>query len=205
MQKSFDSILDFTKLKEKCLFCKGPLRARLTNFLGIRRNGYPVIHAIMNKSQFCFSIDHTNENFTIKANCTIDATTNKLIINVAGTNTGAIDQHVARDVLSELNPYIELYCPYKLCKNQYYLASYKLDIKFREELGSWYWTILEPKLFLESFKTKSLLVQNDWMREETNIYSISNEDAEPIKTSLIDFEGLGTNLLNRVQTIATFS
>jgi hypothetical protein len=204
LQKSFDSILEFTKLKEKCLFCHGPLRACLTNFLGMRRDGNPTIHAVMNKGQFRFPIDYTNENFRIKATCIIDAATNKLVISIP-ESMGMIDQYVVKDVLDGMTPYIELYCPYKLCKNQYYLASYKLNINYFSEAGEWWWDILRPKLFLESFKTKSLLVQNDWMREETNIYSIVNENVEPIKTSLIDFDALGDNLINRIQTIAVFS
>ena len=207
MQKSFDSILDFTKLKEKCLFCQGPLRACLTNFLGLRKDGRPIIHAIMNKEKFCFPIDYTNENFSIQANCIVEAAINKLTITISNPTAGEgfLDQQVVRDILDDMTPSIELYCPYKLCKNQYYLTSYKLNINYLSESGEWWWDIVQPKLFLESFKTKTFLVQSDWIREETNIYSIVNENAEPIKTSLIDFAALGDNLINRIQTIAVFS
>jgi hypothetical protein len=205
LQKSFDTILDFTKIKDKCLFCNSPLRACLTHFMSWRKCDLPAIHSVIKNGKFSFPMNITTDSYSIKSDCVVDAATNKLTINIPESLTGAVDQHLVRDNINGLTPYIELYCPYKLCKKQYYLASYKLDIKFYQDEDSWYWNILEPKLFLESFKTNNFLVQNDWIREETNIYSITNEDAEPIKTSLIDFAALGDNLINRIQTIAVFS
>lgn len=203
MQKSFDNILDFTKLKDKCLFCGSTLRACLSNFLGYGKSDLPDIHSVMKNDQFSFTRNITTESYSIKSNCVIDAATNKLIISIPGSTTETIDQNIVSDNLYNSTPYIELYCPHKLCKKQYYLASCQLNIALEQNKDR-HWNISGPKLYLESFKTNSLLVQNNWMMEETNIYSIANENAEPIKTPLIDFEALGNNLVNRIQTIATF-
>jgi|ERR1035437_1143688 hypothetical protein len=205
LQKEFDSIMEFINVKKKCIFCNSTLRACLTNYVGRKRSNLPIIKSHIVAGKFRFNITHTTENYDIKANYIVDEWTNRVIITVAeDSETPSIDQHTAKSALDDLSPYIELYCSNKLCKHQYYLASYQLNIDFLPYDGD-LWIVVNPKLYVESFKTKTLLIQNDWIREETNIYSLDNEDVKPIKFPMIDFESLGNNLIQRVQTIAVFS
>jgi len=203
LKKSFDNILEFTKLKEKCLFCRGPLRACLTNFIGYRKNGLPILNEPIENGRFVFFINHTTQNYDVQADVVIDAVNNKLILTLPeGSLTEELDQYVAIQAFDDLRPHIELSCINKFCKNQYYLSTsiFRIGNIFNNK-----WIISPPKLFLESFRTNSLLVQNDWLREETNIYFIANEDAEPIKVSLMDFEEMGSEkLLTRIQTYVVF-
>lgn len=204
-QFDFLSILEFTKAKEKCLFCGVPLRASLTNFIGVHKNGLPYLNVTIDSVRFPFEIRHTTQSYDVKAQCVIDTVTNKLVITPPPDSiVPMIDQEVARKAFLELKPHIELHCPNQKCKNRYTLSSYILDAQRIPGIVAW--QIPPLKLFLESFKTNKLVVQNDWIKRDTNIYSIQNEDADPIKVPFMDFEAMGKDkLLTRVQTLVTFS
>lgn len=203
-QFDFPSILEFTKAKEKCLFCGIALRASLTNFIGVHKNGLPYLNVTIDRARFPFEIKHTTQSYDVRAQCVIDIVTNKMVLTVPDSNTPSIDQQVAKQAFIELKPHIELHCPNQKCKNRYTLSSYILDAQ--KIPGTVAWQIPPLKLFLESFKTNKLVVQNDWIKRDTNIYSIANEDADPIKVPFMDFEAMGKDkLLNRVQTLVTFS
>jgi hypothetical protein len=204
-QYDFPSILEFTKLKEKCLFCEHPLRACLTNFIGLHKNGLPYLNATIDQARFSFLINHTTETIDVKAQGVIDIVTNKLVLTVPpDSNTPSIDQQVARQAFIELKPHIELRCYNKKCKNRYTLSSYILDAQ--KIPGIVAWQIAPVKLFLETFNTNRLIVQNDWIKKDTNIYSIINEESDPIKVPFMDFEAMGKDkLLTRISTLVTFS
>lgn len=205
MQKHFDNILEFTKLKDKCLFCGSALRAELSNFIGIRRKGLPLLNSPVQDGKIHFNIKHTTESYDISADGVIDIQNNVLFFFMPEeADTPNLDQHVARQAFDDLKPYVDLFCPNKKCKYQYHISSYILDVKRHATLNAW--NIGPIKLFLEGFHSGNLNVQNDWRKEETNIYSLLNEDAEPIKVPIIDFEEMGKErLLTRISTIVTFT
>jgi hypothetical protein len=187
------------------MFCEHPLRACLTNFLGLHKNGLPYLNATIDSGRFSFVVKHTTETYDIRANGVIDIVTNKLVLTVPpDSETPSIDQQVAKQAFVELKPHIELRCPNKKCKHRYTLSSYILDAQ--KIPGVVAWQISPIKLFLETFNTNKLVVQNDWIKKDTNIYSMINEETEPIKVPFMDFEAMGKDkLLTRVQTIVTFS
>lgn len=185
------------------------MRAGLSNFIGVRKRGLPVLSVPIVDGRFVFQIKHTTESYDVRAEGVIDISTNALVLILPDDvpfdyDTPSLDQHVIKQALDDLRPHVELYCPNKKCKYHYHLSSYIFDIKKHPQVNSW---IIGPlKLFLESFKTGHLNVQNDWRRGETNIYSLTNEDAEPITYPIIDFEEMGKDkLLTRIQTLVTFS
>lgn len=205
MQKTFNSISDFIKLKDKCLFCEAPLRPRLCNFIGTHIDGLLILNEIIDSPRFKFEIRHTTQNYDIKANVTIDIITNKLVFTLPpNSNTPYLDQFVAKRAFIELDPHIGLYCSNKKCKNSYALLSCFLQIEKVPATVSW--DISPLKLFIESFKTSRYVVENDWMKKETNIYIYNNVSIAPIKTPFINFETINKDkLINRIQTIVTFS
>jgi hypothetical protein len=207
LQKSFENILEFTKVKEKCLFCETPLRACLTNFVGYKHGGIPILNEPIVKDRFSFLIRHTTPSLDIRADAVIDVSANILVLKLYDDSiTERLDEYVAKQALDDMKPYIELYCPSKSCKNEYYISSYNLKINNSKATKGVCWIIEPLTLFLESFKTHSVLVQNDWIRQETNIYSIAHEDAKPIKVPFMDFEAMGKDkLLTRISTYVTFS
>lgn len=207
MKKYFDNILEFTKLKEKCLFCESSMRAELSNFIGVRRKGLPLFNSPVEHGKFNFHIKHTTSSYDISADGIIDIESSVLMFFLPiddESPTPNLDQHVAKQAFDDLKPYVDLFCPNKKCKYQYHLSSYILDIKRHPVLNVW--NISPIKLFLEGFHTGNLNVQNDWRKEETDIYSLLNEDAEPIKVPIMDFEEMGKEkLLTRIATIVTFT
>lgn len=204
MQKQFDTILDFTKLRDKCLFCEGSLRVRLTNYLNPLEGGLlPVLDAPVENGRFTFQIKHTTQDFDIKADGLIDITNNTLFFTLL-SGSDLLDQYVAKQAFMEFKPHIELICNRNKCKNKYVLSTYSMDIK--RSFNANVWHISPLKLFLESFKTNTVVIQNNWMKEETVIYSRLNENAEPLKVPFMNFEEMGPEkLLNRIKTIIIFS
>ena len=206
MQKKFDTILDFTKLRDKCLFCETPLRAALANYINPRENSLPVLDVTINSGRFAFQIKHTTQSYDIKADGVIDIRTNAMVFTLpVDADMPFLDQHVAKQAFVDLKPHIELSCPNSKCKNEYSLSSHFLTAVRLQKVNAW---MISPpiRLFLETFRAGNLVVQNDWIVERTNIYSRLNEDADPIKVPFMDFEAMGkTKLLTRVQTLVTFS
>jgi hypothetical protein len=210
LQKVFDNILDFTQIKETCLFCQQQLRPFLTNFTGFHKISLAILNASIASNRFSFPISHTTESYDIHANAAIDIVKNKLIITgSAGSPMSLLDQYVAKQALDDLRPYIQLTCHNKHCKYEYYLSSSILRIGMGNLMHNTNngWTIEPIKLCYETFQTHNLVIQNDWSKEETLIYSINNEEAIPIKViPIIDFNELGSEkLLQRIQTYVIYS
>lgn len=206
MQKTFNFIDDFVKVKERCFFCQTPLRVILTNFIGVHKDGIPIINSHLNGNQFRFDISQTSATFEVKAKVVIDIETSALIFENVNfrTSTPALDQYVVKQVFEDLKPHVELYCSNKKCKTKYHLCSDVFKLARLSSVDAW---MVKPfKLFLESFRSDNLNVQNDWLRKVTNIYSLKNTEADPIVVPIIDFEDMGKDkLLTRIKTIAVFS
>jgi hypothetical protein len=206
LQKIFSNILEFTKLRDKCFFCEGPLRASLTNYINPRDSGsLPVLDATISSGRFSFQVNHTTQSYDIKADGVIDITNNKLVFVLpADSEMPFLDQHVAKQAFVELRPHIQLACNNRKCKYKYALSSWGLDAKRPSDISAW--EIQPLKLFYETFRSGNLIVQNDWLIETTYIYSRLNTEADPIRPGFIDFEAMGKEkLLTRIRTLVTFS
>lgn len=208
MEDSFKSISDFIKFKEYCVFCKVPLRASVTNFIGTDGDGSALFSANLKDGKFCFSFEHTGYSYFIGSDVTIEPVQNLLTLSVVQdteVSMPVLDEYVVKQNLDNVKPYIELVCDNKECGMGYHLCSEAF--KFTKVPGvKATWSISPFKLFLESFKTQTLIVQNDWIEKITRIYTLKNEEADPIKCPLVDFEGMDKDrLLNRVQLLVTFS
>lgn len=210
MQKQFDSILDFVGLRDRCLFCDRPLRVSLTNYLNPRENGLlPMLDSdLFENNKFFFRIKHTTENYDIKADGTLDIVNNILSFKEAlGSHTPAIDQYMAQQAFTGMQPYIALSCNNYSCKNRYSLSSYSLSVmESYPNVPAHQWIISPLKLFLESFRVGHLIVQNNWISQTTHIHSFINENTVPLKVPFMDFESMDKEkLLTRVKTLVTFS
>ena len=204
VQNQFSSIYDFTKVKDKCLFCQHPLRISLTDFNNIYNGGLPVLNETIDKPRFKFSINHTTSNYDVQADGHMDIIHYKLFFTAsAGSITPFIDQEVARRAFIDLKPHIELSCNYSKCKNNYSLTSSIFEIE--RIAGSAAWLIAPLKIFLEDCAINKVIVQSDWIKGDTHIYSLNNEKARPIKTTFIDFTEYGSEkLLRRIPMIVNF-
>lgn len=216
MEESFEYISDFIKCRELCIFCKTPLRPTVTNFIGTDGNGSAIICANLEDGKFSFSFEHIGSSYQLESNVVIYPDKNTLEFSFV-PNTSAIipnidllpmsftDEYVIRQNIDNVKPYIELVCINEKCNMGYHLCSDSFKLTKIGAAKS-IWHIAPLKLFLESFKTKTLIVQNDWLEKTTRIYSSKNEDADPIKYPLIKFEDMDKDkLLNRIQLLVTFS
>jgi len=206
MTDKFESILEFTKLKEECVFCKTPLRAHLTNFVGLNEVGLAIINAPLKDSRIDFKIEHTTPSFKINADVFIDATKNVLIFdNYTNGELPAIDDHVIKQTFEDYRPYMELYCPSKKCGLNYHLCGHYIKLKKVHPVQGM-WSVQPFKLLLEGVRVKNYVIHNDWHGQKTRIYSRNNSDAKPIEIALVDFTTMDKQkLITRIQTIVTFS
>src|SRR5512143_3702504 len=102
MTDKFESILEFTKLKRECVFCKAPMRVILTNYVGLTTSGIPIIKAHLKNNQFEFTIDHTTPEFRIKADVIINAEKNVLVFNnYTNGELPAIDEYLVRQTFED--------------------------------------------------------------------------------------------------------
>lgn len=200
MPKKFDSISDFTKIREQCLFCDRTLRVVFTNFIGIKKNGIPIINSSLKDDYFKFYLKHTTENYSVEGSITVDTKTNILTL----ADESDFDSHVlVRQALEDLMPCVSLYCPNKQCKYKYAISS---DVLKFDLYGISSYKIVPNNIYVEVFQTDKLLVLNDWKSNVTEIYSRFNEQAAPIRVPFIDFATMDKDkLLTRIQTYVTYS
>ena len=163
-------------------------------------------------------IDETTENNAVKATGIIDVTNNNLTFKVLseeppGSFKYRTEENIflyfgekfAEQAFSRLSPHIQIYCPNKKCKLNYYLSG---DIiRCQRNYANSAWQVKPFLLFQETFSTETLWVQNDWIHLHTNIYPLhGSPHAEPIKVPLMDFKTIEKQkLLTRVKTLVTFS
>lgn len=202
----FEKMADFINIKKNCIFCQTPLRVNFANYLGVKMNGFPVISAPLEDGLFKFQLNHTTADFSFKADITVQASTNIVVVDkFFDDNAPNINANLVRRVLEDYSPVVEIYCASKSCKTKYHLLSEPLRM-IKVTKVSRAWQILPFKMFLEGFKVKSLMVHNWHDSAETRIYSIKNENADPLRVPKIDFESMNKErLFTRIQTLVTFS
>lgn len=201
MSDLYPSITEFIKYKEKCFFCDSKLKCRLTNFIGVS-NDLPIINAPITANTISFPVDCTTASFDLKAEGKIDIRTNALVFLLKEQATPSIDDMLAKNTFLGFKPHIQLYCANKQCKHDYTVAS----DTFRTGKIKHGYLILPFKLYYESFVTGSLWVQNNYLQNKTYIHTRNNPDANPITSTLLNFEKMGKNkLLMRVKTLVVFS
>ena len=206
MIDKFESILEFSKLRQECVFCKTPLRVHLTNFIGLTETGMALIKVPLKDGKFEFKIEHTTPSFKINSDVFIEANKNVLIFsNFTNGELPSIDEHLVKQTFEDYRPHVELYCPSKKCGLNYHLWSQLIKLKKVHPVAGM-WSIEPFGLILEGARVKNYVVHNDWDKNKTFIYSRNNENAKPIQSTLVDFTTLDKEkLITRIQTIVTFS
>lgn len=202
----FDTIIEFVKSREHCVFCKTPLRTVITNYVGVSGQGIPIINAPLKDDRFEFQIKHTTPDFDAKANVVILTSQNTLFFdNFTNGEFPAIDEHLIRRVFEDYGSHFELYCPSKKCGLSYYLAGWPIKLKKNHPVaGMWH---IEPfGMFTESIRVGSYVVANDWSLQLSCIYSRKNIEAKPILVPMVDFSTMSKEkLITRIKTLVTFS
>jgi len=202
----FETIADFVKCKETCVFCKTPLRTTITNYVGVSGQGIPIINAPLKNDRFEFKIKHTTPDFEAKADVFILIGQNALFFdNFTNGEFPSIDEHLIKRVFEDYGPHFELYCPSKQCGLGYFIATWPIKLKKTHPVaGMWY---IEPfGMFTENVKIGNYVVANNWDTKQSCIYSRKNIDANPIKVPMVDFSATTKEkLITRIKTLVTFS
>ena len=204
----FNTIEDFVKCKETCVFCNTPLKVVVTNYVGVSGQGIPIINAPLKNDRFEFKIKHTTASFEVKADVFIFIQNNTLIFdnfNNFNSQTPSVDERLVKQVFEDYGPHFELYCPSKKCGLGYFLAGWPLKIKKNHPVeGMWY---IEPfSMFTENVRVGSYVVANNWETKLSSIYSRKNIDAKPIVVPMVDFSTMNKEkLITRIKTLVTFS
>lgn len=178
----------------------------MTNFVSLKEIGFPTIKSYLKDNKFNFRIDHTTPSFSIKADVIIDAAANVMVFeNYTNGELPAIDEYTVKQTFEDYRPHIELHCPNAKCGLMYHLSSDWMRMnKIPTVKGGW--TIAPFGMFFEGVKVRNYIVHNYSNSDKTTIYSLKNEDSRPLEVPMIDFSVMDkTRLINRVQTLVTFS
>lgn len=202
MKLHFKNIKEFLAIKECCPFCGSRLKPIFINF-SRQQNDVPRIKSEIDGDKFSFTFTDVTASHDIQVSIQVDTISNLMKISPL-SNDSVVDSGLVMSTFENLGPHIELYCPRKKkCKMQYALVSTSFKCKFVED-GSYIIKIIG--LAFESFSMPNLWIQNEWIYDRTSIYSLSNLDAEPLRTQMLDIEALGKDkVLTRVKTLVTFS
>jgi hypothetical protein len=191
----FNTIEDFIKIRDNCIFCNQKLDAILTTYssIGPPSNHGAILANINSKlvdDKFNFRIKYTSISqnvdtkgwIDIKNNCHIDESSDEIL-----------------SLFADMMPHIDLQC--NKCKMNYYLSG--ASLRFDNP------PLVNPFiLFAEGFNIGNLIILNTW-NTQTNIYNKNNltllTKSPGIQLPFIPFDSINKDvLINKVQTYATF-
>lgn len=208
MQDNFNTIIDFYNAKKECPFCHRKLKIILTNFIGLKKGGFPLLNCKLQENLFKFYIRYDDNDFEDPpVEGSIDATTNiitfKLDYNV-GYDVNYTTK-LALESFRKISPHLESYCSNRQCKKdyRYYLST---DIFLFDTLPSKQIKIRPFNLYMEAFNINNLWVQNDWTNDCLNIFNKDNTALTPLKYSYVNLQKLDKErIINKIMMMATFS
>jgi hypothetical protein len=206
MQTNFKNIEEFLDIKKYCLFCKNKLKITLTNFIGFKNNGNPIIKSKFNKNCFNFQLSNCDSLRTI-IDTKIDIRSNLLSFDIPDTiNNKKSESDFIKNFFEKLLPHLEIYCSNRTCKSkhQYYLCSESFSIS--DQLTDGGYNIKNICLYMESFTINNFWVQNNWSKRKTNIFIKNKINTEPIEFDLLDFNNMNDDrILKKILTLISFS
>lgn len=210
MVKIFQNAKEFIEFKQNCIFCNNKLKPILSNFTVM--SGMPSVMSNYDGNTFSFHINYNTALMSIDCGASLDCETNKIDFSeITPTNPSKV-----REAFDFMKLHIELCCTNKLCKNKdsklrYYVSSDALELSnfhvshiYNPNVES---SIIKPiKLYMECFKLGGLIIQNDYHKSVTNIYSINRSGASPIQMPILDFTAFDKEkLFNKILTYVNFS
>lgn len=196
MTQYFNSIQKFTEFKTKCAFCNSDLKVVLRDFDGIN-GSIPIVNAKYVSDNFKFHIKYNSISSSIDCDVSLNCVDNTLIFS----DVQASKSYKLYN-FTTIGLHVELYCPKKMCGLKYYVSSDNLELSsIMNGIGK-----LKPvKLFMECFNLDKIWIQNDFRYSCTNIFSVNNPDAEPIKMAMLDFSAADKEkLFNKIRTQINF-
>jgi hypothetical protein len=196
-QTKFRFIEEFASIRDNCLFCNTKLEFVFTNTFGISKPSIPLIKAKRKDNEFVFDLKYTSAFSNINTKVTVNTQTNKIHFNPAAQGAVA--------ALESLSPHVELQCPNRKCKMNYYLSSGNFTVGVNyNDLG---YEINPFRLEWECFNVSKFWVKNDYPHKTTDIFStVDDYNHKPIIMPMLDFQVIDSDKIeNKILTIVNFS
>lgn len=194
----YNTIEDFIKIKDKCIFCHKPLKPILTNLLG-NFSQMADIYAPLQNHQFKFRLKYDGDRLNFDVNAIINTEDNKFNFFLYGPS--AVTYSDVISVFMMMKPCIELICDNKDCGTGYYIQSNYLVVGPLEY-------IRPLMIWIEAFNMDKLVIHNFYGHKDadfTRIFSKANPSIAPIIISKMNFESWAKEkLFNRIKTIVNF-
>lgn len=196
-QTKFNFIEEFANIRDHCLFCNTNLEFIFTNTLGIAKPSIPLIKSKRKNNEFVFDLEYNSARSHVNTKVTINTQTNRLSFSPEAQGAVA--------ALESLSPHVELQCPNKKCKMNYYLCSSAFSVYV--DGADFSYRISCFRLEWECFNVNRFWVKNDYVHKTTDIYSkIDDFNHKPIMMPMLDFQAIdGDKIANKILTMINFS
>lgn len=201
MSNFFSTIHEFVYFPHNCLFCQNKLKIVLTNFIGIKPTGHPLLNSKLKNNSFNFFI-HYDDLSISSVEGSIDINSNILSLN----SNDNWETNVAIESFKKISPHLEAYCSNRQCKAQhkycistevFLIDKYLITNKFK---------IRPFHVYMESFNVKNLWVQNDLYNQKLNIFNRDKPEVNPLKFDIINFKELEKDkIINKILMMSIFS
>lgn len=218
----FNTISDFLKMQENCIWCGQHMSPLLTNYSFIvSEKSQPKIKIPIFKSKFIenkfeFKINFCSSEHFIKSSGGIDIFSNELTFDVDESsryNGHIVDYLSMVDIFERLDPRVELHCNNNACGMNYYISSRTFSCeKASDKFGGAYYnfgsnTRINPiSCHYEASNVDKYWIQNDFLIGKTCIFSLKNVDASPIFIDMLNFSSFDKEKFkSRIKTIITYT
>lgn len=196
IQTKFKSIEEFASIRNQCLFCDSKMKFVFTTTLGIAKPSIPLIKSKWKDNTFSFEFIYNSISTNVNTKVFIDTRNNKVKFDS--------NPSIALIALESLSTHVELQCPNKKCKMNYYLCSSVFKFNVDEDLD---YCIGPFRLDWECFNVSKFWIKNDYPNKTTDIYStVDDFDHKPIMMPILDFQTMDSDkIANKILTMVNFS
>jgi hypothetical protein len=200
MNLYFDSISDFIKIRERCIFCDQELKPMLANYWHSKGLGLNIRIASNEciNNEFSFDFSHVTPDMNVSSRGYLNIESNKIRFDINKNLSSYSSYQDVVKAFERSSPHVTLYCMNKKCKSLYTIFS---DVfTFRN------FKLKKFNLYMECFNLNRYWIQNDWVHGDTNIYIKSNIDLDPIKIPVLDSWSMDKNkILTTIKNVVIFS
>lgn len=211
MNTIYNNINDFITNTKKCIFCKKSLKVTLTNFIGFKSNGFPIIKSKIGKKYLKFILFNGSQaNQYTNTEVKLDINSNILKFDLSNydikTNNLKEEAEFLKSFFEKISPHLEAYCSNKLCKYkyQYYICSDNMVCDHTDKYDEF---CIKPfGLYMESFFIRNFWIQNDLKFKKLNIFIKDNVELDPVSYDNVDFSSLDEEkIYKKIMTLISFS
>src|SRR5471030_2208091 len=100
IEKKYETIEDFIKIKEKCIFCYQNLKPILTNLFGHQVPNIPDIVSSLYNNQFQFRIKYDAFHYDFDAQITINVRDNRFSFYYVKSSKNCLDSYITNAFVS---------------------------------------------------------------------------------------------------------